>query len=463
MSVEITIDPPWYERAWFTKSITYGFALLVLVKFVHSVFLKENDFEWHLAIGHLVLKATHYADSAAFNSIAFWYPPGRLLIDEALSLLPRLAARSIIYCAAIGSLFIIRRIWRELAEKLEPASPGIEFASAALAFFLFANWVVRDFDECGLQILLLFFLSMAGRSLYRGARIQTGAWLGLAITFKLMPAIFIPLLIWKRRFFEASATICFVIAFNVVAPGLVWGPNLTREVIIQHIKTLQTVASLEDPSENAIEPPSHRSHSLKLAIARYLQTYPPGHPLFIDLDYDKGTCTQRAIPLTNMSSCQRHPLFIQFLDLPKATAKLIVTAIIFMIGLVLAWHMRRRWLLAQTKNQYESFSSFAPEWAVACVFTALLSPLNWDQHLTLVLPCGYLVIRDVLMRADHLRLRCAALGFIFVCVWILHRDPLSDLHAEIAMSYHFEILAVLILVTLTLTINGAIGPSRKKL
>ena len=452
-------DIPWYERAWFTKSVTYGFILLVLVKFVHSIFLKENDFDWHLAYGQLALKATYYADSEAFRSLIsryFHYPPGRLLIDEALSLLPRLVARAIFFGAAIGALFIIRKIWRELAEKMTPASPAIEFAAAALAFLLLANWIVRDFDECGLQIILLLFLSLAARSLYRGARIQSGAWLGLAITFKLTPVLFIPLLLWKRRFAEAAAAICFIIVFNVIMPGLIWGPNLTREILVRHVQVLEKIVALDDPSENGIERPSHRSQSLKLAIARYLQTYPPGHPLFIDRNYDEVGCTERGI---DPSACQRHPLFIQFLDLPKATAKQIVIFVFFVIGLALAWRLRRRWLLLGAKTRSDSLSSLAPEWAIACAFAAILSPLTWHQHLTLVLPCGYLVIRDALTRPDQSRIRWAGFAFIFASIWILHRDPLSKLYSLIAMSYHFEVVAVLILIAMTLMMQGAIVPS----
>jgi Glycosyltransferase family 87 len=453
MSNEATMDSLWYERAWFRTSITWGFVLLVLVKFVHSVFLKENDFDVHLAYGQMALNAAH-GDAGPFLSLLFHYPPGRILLDEGFALLPRLVARTICFCAAIGSLFITRAIWQRLAQDVKPASPGVDFAAAALAFLLFANWVVRDFDDCGLQILLLFFLSMTAWSVFRGARIQAGAWLGLAITFKLTPVLFVPLLLWKRRFVEAGAAICFVIAFNVLAPGLIWGPDLARAALVRHLHFVQTSVALQDPSENGVETPSHRSHSLKLAIARYLQTYPPGHPLFIDRDYDDNGCTDRGIPLGDPNLCQRHPLFIQFLDLPAATAKQIVGAVIFIIGLALAWRMRHRWSLAGTENHSGSLRPLAPEWAVACVFAAVLSPLAWDQHLTLVLPCGYLVIRDALMRKDQLRLRAAAIGLIFVCVWILHRDPLSKLYALIAMSYHFELLAIFVLILLTLTIEG---------
>ena len=159
------------------------------------------------------------------------------------------------------------------------------------------------------------------------ARIQCGAWLGLAITFKLTPVLFIPLLLWKRRFAEAAAAICFIIVFNVIMPGLIWSRIQTCAIFLFAIfRFSKVLVALYDPSENGIERPSHRSQSLKLAIARYLQTYPPGHPLFIDRNYDDVGCTQRGI---DPSACQRHPLFIQFLNLPKATAKRIVILVIF--------------------------------------------------------------------------------------------------------------------------------------
>jgi hypothetical protein len=164
----------------------------------------------------------------------------------------------------------------------------------------------------------------------------------------------VPLLIWKRRFVEAGAVICFVVIFNVLLPSLIWGPNLAHDVLVRHFETLKTIASLEDPSENGMERPSHRNQSLKFAIARYLQTYPPGHPLFIDENYDEVGCTERGIDLT---SCQRHSLFIQFLDLPKATAKRIIIIVGAIFVLLLAWCLHPKWALADTKNDTKAMGS----------------------------------------------------------------------------------------------------------
>jgi hypothetical protein len=269
--------------------------------------------------------------------------------------------------------------------------------------------------------------------------------------------LFLPLLLWKRRFVEAAAAIAFVIVFNLIAPALFWGPHAAWDAVVHHVQYDQRVMSFEDPAENGVEPPSHGSHSLMLAIARYLQTYPTGHPLFIDEGYDDRGCIQRAVPTTE---CRQHPLFVQFLDLPAAAAKRIVVITLFAIAIGLAWRFRRNWLLAETvRDGEEAYSSFAPEWAVACLFAAILSPMAWAQHLVLILPCGYLVIRDLLMRDDQLWLRWGVLGLMFVLIWILPRDPLPLRLSLVVLSYHADVFAMLMLAALTLTIRGAIVPA----
>ena len=259
---------------------------------------------------------------------------------------------------------------------------------------------------------------------------------------------------------EAGAAIGFVIVFNAAAPALIWGPDTAWNMLAGHVQLLLRVVTLADPSENGIQIPTHRSQGLAVAVARYLQTYPPGHPLFIDRDYDDNSCTERAGARSDPNYCRRHPLFVQFMDLPGPTAARIVTAVLLLIAVAMAWRMRREWLLAQTQRGSQAYSSLAPEWA-ATAFAALLSPLAWHQHLILVLPCGYLVLRDALTRANRSRLREVALGIIFICVWVLQRDPLSKKYSLIVMSYHLDVLAVLILIVLTLTIEGAIVPLGK--
>jgi hypothetical protein len=86
--------------------------------------------------------------------------------------------------------------------------------------------------------------------------------------------------------------------------------------------------------------------------------------------------------------------------------------------------------------------------------------LTWHQHLALMLPCAYLVIRDLLRRPARSRPREALLAVVLACVWILQRDPLSKQLSLIVMSYHEDVAAVLILVVMTLTVRGASAPAQ---
>jgi hypothetical protein len=440
-----------FQSRWYRRAFVAGFVLLIAIKAGQGIFYKENDFAWHLDLGRSALSGTPYLTPSG-DLFGNNYPPGRVLIDSALAMLPNILARALVFACAVGAMLIMFRVWRILANAVVRAPPEIDFAAATLAFMLLAPWVVRDLDDCGLQLLLLLFLTMAGYALWRGAAVTSGAWLALAFTFKSTPLLFLPLLIWKRRWTEACAMIAFIVVFNAVAPALVWGPAAAWTGLGHYGALVWKTVTLPDVTQNAMEPPDHRNQSLPFAIARYLQTFPPGHPLFIHAEFGRGECGTPQSSQPDPALCRPHPLFVQFLDLPPATAKRIVGAIVVILALLLAWRMRRPW--ANGPPGVAGHSAFAPEWAVACALAALLSPVAWHYHLTLFLPCAYLAIRDVLMFPS--RPRAAALWMVVVLVWVLQRDPLPRQLALVVMSYHEDVVALLILIVLALGMRRAV-------
>ena len=213
----------WIQSRWYRRAFVAGFVLLIAIKAAQGIFYKENDFSWHLDLGRSALSGTPYLTPTG-DIFGNNYSPGRILIDSVLAMLPNALARALVFACAVGAILIMFRVWRILANAIVRARPGIDFAAATLAFLLLAPWVVRDLDDCGLQLLLLLFLTMAGHALSRGAAIASGAWLALAFTFKSTPLLFLPLLIWKRQY-EACAMSAFIVVFNAVAPALVWAPR----------------------------------------------------------------------------------------------------------------------------------------------------------------------------------------------------------------------------------------------
>jgi uncharacterized membrane protein len=55
------------------------------------------------------------------------------------------------------------------------------------SLFLLGPYLLRDFDDCGLQILLLFLLTAAVHQLRCGNRLYSGLWFGIAVTYKTVP------------------------------------------------------------------------------------------------------------------------------------------------------------------------------------------------------------------------------------------------------------------------------------
>jgi hypothetical protein len=471
------VKVPWHDTAWFKWVVVAGFGLLIVGKCVLVLVVKNKgqDFAWHLGVGQTVLDGTPYK-LADGKVVGDHYLPGRLIIDAGLQLLTLRGAQAFCLALSLVGMLWMARVWGKMADAVRPAGNGVHLAAVALGFLLLAPWVVRDFDEAGLQILLLVMLTLVGWCVYRGKSVAAGAWLALAMTYKSTPVLFLPLLIYKRQWTAAGCAVVFFIMFNVVVPGILWGPEKTREALEISGGRIVALASLKDPCENGIEPPKHQNQSLAFAMARYLQTHPPGHPLFFHEKFDGDFANQKGTPETDPALGRAHWGFVQFLDLDNKTAKRVITGVLGLIALALAWRMRKRWGLLSTARDsgaggegqagagvlaggevVRKTSALAPEWAAACAFASLMSPMNWLHHMTLMLPCAYLVVRDLLLGPAGRKWRLAALGVVVVCVWVLQRDPLPRQFAVLVMSYHEDVLACLILVVMALTVREGAG------
>ncbi len=188
------------------------------------------------------------------------------------------------------------------------------------------------------------------------------------MTYKTTPALFLPVLLWKRQWRALATAVVLIVCFNLL-PALYLGWDLTARCYRQSWEYLQASARLEDIADNGIEYPNPRNQSLMSLFARYLQTYPPAHPLYVD-----------------------HPAFVQFGDLDHATARAVAKGCMLLLGGFIAFRLWGRW------------SPHAPElpgqWSAVCVFAALVSPMCWRQHLVLALPALYLLVWSLLARRN---------------------------------------------------------------
>ena len=416
------------------RQVVLAIAMLALIyKGVDGIFLRVNDFHWHVIHGRTMLEGRPMQTDDRI--IGDHYPLGRAVINMAIALPPYRVARAMCLVLGVASLVWSLVLWRRMAGPALAGSGPIALAAAAFTLVILYPYVFRDLDDCGLRLLLLGFMTFAGRCIQVGKPVRGGLWLGLAATYKLTPIIFLPLLLWKRQWRTVAAMLGVIITLNLVVPTMLAGWDKTIEAHGRFLAVAKRGMKIQDPSQNPVEPPRHQNQSLQFAIARYLQTHPPGHPLHSE-----------------------HPLFVQFGSLSPRAAGLAAKAVLLVLAMALLWRMRKPW------SAIGADSNFAAQWAAVCILTALLSPLCWLQHLVQVIPAMFLIFLAVLSRPGAAkRWRIVLLVAIGVITLLLQRDVVQRELSIIVLSYKFDTLVALAAMLLVLTLPCASQPLEKEL
>ena len=441
--------PAWHESRHLRRTAIVVLAIIVAVEAYLAVFVRDHDFIYHYRMGQHFLAGDPYLDRLNWQPVYLaindqvplfvhraagdWYPLARVMMNAALAVLPVYAARAACYLLAVASIAATYRMWREMAEERWPAARSLSFAAAVLAVLLLIPLVLRDLDECGLQFLLLFFLTSGGYALWRGRSAKAGFWLAAAASFKATPLICLPFLVWKRQWKAAVWMAAFAVLW-AIAPAIFLGWQGMLDAHQRWLHRARDVSAERTayPHLQQFEAPKPQNVGLQALLARYLEHYPPGHSLHLE-----------------------HPAFRQFLDLDPQTAYRTVKGLMLAIAAGLAWRCRRRF------GPLDTQADFAPEWAAVCVFCALVAPLCWKQHLVVALPAMFLTLRAALIAQPDCAVRWVLLGLIAAVVLLARHGIGGREFSIVMMSYKFDTMAILLLVVLALTIAPR-GPASEE-
>jgi hypothetical protein len=414
--VAAPVREPWYLTPRFVRfSLVTAIVLLVAEGYL-AVILRDNDFLVHRMMGCAFLAG----DPCTAHQPQ--YMPGRSMIDALTAWMPYRLDRALYFAVAVAAFVAALRGWHRLATPYGSCRRGQAFAAAVFALILVGGYVKRDLDDCGLQIGLLFVLTLAALCLQSGNKLGCGLTLGLAAAYKTTPLLFFPYLLWKRQWRAAAWMTLFTALANLL-PLLYLGWQPTLRYYEEWFACARSCAAMEDPSQNPIEPPRHLNQGFTPAVARFLQTHPPGHPLAVD-----------------------HPWFVQPGNLSAAAAKRGVQLVTLALGFILAWRFRRPW------GSAGHGADLANEWAAVTALCAILSPLCWLQHLVLVVPCVFLWMRAWLSGAMVPRWHWLLLLPLGIIGLLAHRDLMTASFYELLLSYKLHTLAGLGAVTLALTL-----------
>lgn len=394
----------WYASPRFRTVAVVAGIVFVAAHAVVAVAFRDTDFFWHVGLGNAFLAGE------PFTYGGDWYPLSRTMFDALPALLPYRLSRALFFLLGVASLGLSVVLWNRMADAGRKLDPGAAFAAAVFSLLFVAPYISRDFQECGLQLLLLGMLSVAGYALWRGKDIAAGAALGAAIAYKFTPIICLPLLVWKGRWRAALWTALAVVFLNVL-PAVYLGVDGTVDAHRRWVDRFQKVSRVEDIAENGVEPPKVQNQSLMAAMARYLQTYPEGHPLRLE-----------------------HPAFVQFGALDHAAARIAAKGFLLTLAAFIAWRVRGRWT--------DAADNIAPQWACACALCALISPMCWRHHLVLVWPAMFMLVHSVLGRGG-VRRYWIALAAMLVCIVLPQRELFGRDGVMVVMSYRPDTIAAL--------------------
>ena len=282
------------------------------------------------------------------------------------------------------------------------------------------TYVHRDLVECGLQILLLGFLSAALAAPVRGRPSLCGLMVGLATVYKVTPVIFLPLLVWKRQWKAAAWMAASILLFcSLPALRVGWQKNLALHG--QWLQFAGRIVALADPSENGVERPNLRNQSLPLAVARLVESYPPKHPLNVD-----------------------NLVAFRLASLGPRSARRVVQLVLLTLAIGLAWRFRNPVDLS------DGGEALAREWAAVCILVALLSPLCWLQHLVLVIPAA-LVFAQSAASGQVCRWQWAAASIAAALMLLVHRDLLGPTLCDVLSIFQPHTVASLLMGAAALT------------
>jgi hypothetical protein len=222
--------PPTGSGAWSRPHVRLGGALLIVaLGLVASFARRPGDFAGYLLVGELVLRGQDiYA--AAPPGISTW-PPAFALVCAPLALLARggvVAARVGWLLVNLGALvaalaLVTRLVARGPGDaRADAPVPALSSAAALVPLLLSLRYVSSNFEHLQVNILL-FLLTLGGLALIAARREALGGLaLGAAAALKVMPALFILYLVWRRRWRAAGWTVLAAAGISL-APGLVFG------------------------------------------------------------------------------------------------------------------------------------------------------------------------------------------------------------------------------------------------
>lgn len=216
------------SRIWIVLFITVATALMV--GFIAHAVTKAargdvSDFQAYYVAATALCD---HADPYAFSEKPYIYPPLFATLCMPLASLP-IEKAAVCYIPIMVAAILLAFIWgtREFMSRFGLPVQGLLFGiSLFISFIIMEDRVKSDLQMFQVNSLLLFLMILSLRWLDRRPTLA-GFALGLAMNIKIFPVIFLPYLLFRRRWKTAAAMVGSTVLFGLL-PALVigWKTNL---------------------------------------------------------------------------------------------------------------------------------------------------------------------------------------------------------------------------------------------
>ncbi|MGC8638823.1 MAG: glycosyltransferase 87 family protein [Isosphaeraceae bacterium] len=236
--------------------------------------------------------------------------------------------------------------------------PGLPFPpffqSAVLLLSL--RPILGDLHHGNINLLILFLIIAMFEAWREGHDLLAGLLLGLAISYKVTPALFVPYFAYKRSWRTVGATFLGLLLFLAVVPSAVVGPRFNFECLQMWWHRMLTPFLLEGSSS-----PQEINQSLVGVMTRLLTEIPPG--------------TSRYDVHVDVNLVAWPPRLVSYL------VKALTVGLLALLG-----------FFCRTKTEDRRDTRLLGEMALVVLTMLFISERSWKHHfVTLLIPYTYLV------------------------------------------------------------------------
>jgi Raf kinase inhibitor-like YbhB/YbcL family protein len=354
----------------------------------------SGDFDISIEFGRRFLAGQHLYR----GGLHFPYLPAAAMFFSIFSLIPKPLAFALFYFIAIACLWLVMRMLSAMVCGADPILRDRALPIAAVTLILASHYIIRDLDDGGPNLMLLA-LAMGGiYYAWAGREAGSAICLGAAAALKATAAIFIPFLLWKRRWRLAAYTTAAAV-FWIAMPILRMGPT------------------------------NWWAHQREWFVSA--AGFAAGSNAAAALYYGESNTGNQALRPAVM-------YFLDSLGIAARTASIAgAIAALGLLGLFCRLTVRpyghrldRQWLV---------------ESSGLLIMAVLLAPVTWIQHLVLLLPALYLVVADYFAGEEFDLFSKAAMALYVIFALVLNRGLIGKTWYAVLLELHVQTWCMLLI------------------